>query len=435
MRRLGRSRHVRSPINKKRVLFVEQNRDGTVGGSHTALLVLIQNLDRLQFEPVVAFYELNALVESFRRHVPVVLLPAPAPFRIARADGAATLDPIALLALAARKIANLLLSFSAATVRTVRVVSIRPHVIHVNNHANPGFEWIIASRVCGAKLIAHQRGHVPPSWYSTLIDRIVCVSKSVQTGLASWQPELAPSLVHIYDAIDADVVRSQACATAAADLRRQFGIGQNELLIGVVGNIKDWKGQDVLIRALPMLPRSIPWKCLVIGSVSTSPMSVAYARLLEDLVREYELTDRVVFTGYRPDVPALVSAMDILVHTSIAPEPFGLVILEGMALAKPVVCTAHGGPLEIVEDGVSGFLVPPGDPEALSTRLMTLLVSREMRDQTGRAALQRVTFFNVAQHVERMQNMYRSLWQTVTCISAVTALTELLAALENLGVC
>jgi glycosyltransferase involved in cell wall biosynthesis len=433
MRRLGRSRHVRSVIDKKRVLFVEQNRDGTVGGSHTALLMLIQNLDRSQFEPVVAFYQLNCLVECFRRHARVVLLPSPAPFRIARADGAASLDPIALLALIVRKLANLLISVSAATVRTVRVVSIRPHVIHLNNHVSPGFEWIIAARVCGAKLIAHQRGHVEPSWYSALIDRIVCVSKSVQSTLAVWQPELVPSV--IYDAIDADDVRSQACSTAAADLRRQFGVRPNELLIGVVGNIKDWKGQDVLIRALPLLPRSIPWKCFVIGSVSTSPTSVAYAHLLEDLVREYELSDRVVFTGYRSDVPALVSALDILVHTSIAPEPFGLVILEGMALAKPVVCTAHGGPVEIVEDGVSGFLVPPGDSEALSTRLTTLLVSREMREQTGRAALQRVTFFNVAQHVERMQNMYRSLWQTVTCTSAVTALTELLAALENLGVC
>jgi glycosyltransferase involved in cell wall biosynthesis len=412
---------VHSPMDKKRVLFVEQNRDGTVGGSHTALLMLVQHIDRAQFDPVVAFYEPNALLDAFRQHARVVLLLAPLPWRIARADGATRVDLIAVMALLVRKVANLLRAFYAALSRTVQVVRIRPHVIHVNNHVSPGFEWVVAARICGAKLIAHQRGHVPPSWYSTQIDRVVCVSRTVQEALACWQPRLVPSVVHIYDAIDADFVRSQACLTAAAELRRQFGIGPDGVLFGVVGNIKTWKGQDVLIRALPLLPRSIPWKCLVIGSVSaTSPSSVAYGRMLENLVRDLGLTDRVVFTGYRSDVPALVSALDILVHTSVLPEPFGLVILEGMALAKPVVCSAHGGPVEIVEDGVSGFLVPPGDPEALAARLTMLLASREIREQTGCAALQRVSLFNVSQHVDSVQNLYRSLWPMVSCTWAVS---------------
>ena len=241
-----------------------------------------------------------------------------------------------------------------------------------------------------------------------------------------------PSVVRIYDAIDADFVRSEACRSVSTELRRQFGIGPDGVLFGVVGNIKDWKGQDVLIRALPSLPRSIPWKCLVIGSVSTAPQSVAYGRMLEDLVREFGLTDRVVFTGYRSDVPALISALDILVHTSVLPEPFGLVILEGMALAKPVVCSGHGGPVEIVEDGVSGFLVPPGDPKALARRLTTLIESREIREQIGRAALQRGSLFSVSRHVERVQNVYRSLLYAVTCTTAV-AVHEIIHVLGAVG--
>ena len=412
-------------MDKKRVLFVEQNRDGTVGGSHTALLMLVQHLDLSQFEPVVAFYESNPLIDAFRRHAQVVLLPAPRPLRIARADAANGVAPVALIALGVRKSANLFLTLCAALWRTVHVLKLRPHLIHVNNHVSPGFEWVVAARLCRAKLIAHQRGHVMPSWYSTQIDRILCVSKTVQEALSCWNPRLASSFVHIYDAIDADLVRSKACHTAAAELRRQFGIAPDELVIGVVGNIKAWKGQDVLIRALPLLPRSIRWKCVVVGSVSTSPNSVAYQRLLDELVRDFELTDRVVFTGYRPDVPALMSALDIVVHTSVAPEPFGLVILEGMALAKPVVCSAHGGPVEIVEDGISGFLVPPGDPDALASRLTTLLVSREIREQIGQAGLHRVNVFNVTQHVERVQNVYRSLWHALAFMSA-TVLHELI---------
>ena len=102
------------------------------------------------------------------------------------------------------------------------------------------------------------------------------------------------------------------------------------------------------------------------------------------------------------------------------------------ALAKPVVCSAHGGPVEIVEDGVSGFLVPPGDPEALSARLTTLLVSREIREQIGRAALQRVNVFNVTQHVERVQNVYRSLWRALSCTSAM-AVHELIHSFGSLS--
>ena len=169
-------------MEKKRVLFVEQNRDGTVGGSHTALLMLVQNLDRSQFEPVVAFYESNSLIDAFRRHARVVLLPAPLPLQIARADGERG-DPIALMALAVRKAANFLMAFIAALSRTAHVVRIRPQVIHLNNHVSPGFEWVVAARMCGAKLIAHQRAHVEPSWYSTQIDRVLCVSKTVQNAL------------------------------------------------------------------------------------------------------------------------------------------------------------------------------------------------------------------------------------------------------------
>jgi glycosyltransferase involved in cell wall biosynthesis len=417
-------------MDKKRVLFVEQNRDGTVGGSHTALLMLVQYLDRSQFEPVVAFYESNTLVEAFRRHARVVVLPAPLPLRIARADGATLLNPVTLLALVARKTANFALAVYAAIARTLHVVRIRPHVIHTNNHVRPGFEWVVAGWICRAKLIAHQRGDVAPPWYSTQFDKVLCVSKAIQNAL---HPTLASMAVHIYDAIDAESFRSQACRLKAAEVRRQLGAGPDDVLFGVVGNIKDWKGQDVLIRALPLLPRSIPWKCLVIGSVSTSsPASVKYGRMLEDLVREYGLTDRVVFTGYRSDVPVLVSALDIVVHTSVSPEPFGLVILEGMALAKPVVCSGHGGPVEIVEDGISGFLVQPGNPQALSERLATLLASRDVREQTGQAALQRVNVFSVSQHVEHVQNVYRSLWQAASC-TAVTSMSELMSSLEMAG--
>ena len=144
---------------RRRVLFVEQNRDGTVGGSHTALLMLVQHLDLSQYELVVAFYESNSLIDAFRRHAQVVLLPAPLPLRIARADAATGVAPVAMVALGVRKVANLLMTLSAALWRTVHVLRIRPHLIHVNdlclygrNHDVPAVDVANASALTPAQV-------------------------------------------------------------------------------------------------------------------------------------------------------------------------------------------------------------------------------------------------------------------------------------------
>ena len=179
-------------------------------------------------------------------------------------------------------------------------------------------------------------------------------------------------------------MRSAAGDTAA--LRRELGLRDNELVIGLVGNIQPWKGQDVLLRALPHLQTDTPWRCLLIGGTPTSPQGESYHRQLIDLTKSLGIEERVVFTGYRRNVAALINVVDTLVHTSVAPEPFGRVILEGMALGKPVLATDHGGPREIIDDGRTGFLLPPGDISALARCLDRVIGSPALRAQIGGAA-------------------------------------------------
>ena len=421
----------RSEMTRKRILFVEQNRDGTVGGSHTALLLLVQHLDPQHFDVVVAFYENHALVDDFRKTARVIILPWAPPIRIARADAANRRHPLTLAALALRKIINLFRSCVVATARVLQVVMIRPDVIHMNNTVITGAEWPIAARLSRARLVVHQRGNVKSPWYASYFDRVVCISRSIHSEfVAGVGPSLQSRAVQIYDAVDVDAIRSRSSPGAALKVREEFGVAQDELLLGIVGNIKDWKGQDVLIRALPLLPDSIRWKCLVVGSVSNHPASIAYARGLERLACELGVANRVIFTGYRQDVPALVEAMDLLVHTSLMPEPLGLVILEGMAFAKPVVCSAHGGPVEIVEDGYSGSLVPPGDSRALAACLGSLMASPEVRKRMGEAALVRARSFPVAEHVSQVQRVYRSFWPKWVSYASV-----LTSVLETAGMC
>lgn len=382
---------------KRRILFVEQNRDGTIGGSHMALLALIQHLDRNEFEPIAAFYEPHAMIEDFRRVCPVVILSTHQSLRFERV-------------VALRKAINLALAFVASLARMLTVLRLRPDVIHLNNTVLTGVEWPIVGRLSGAKVVVHQRGDMPPTWYTGRFDRIICISRAILESLRAARPDVKASTVHIYDGLDMDAIRRRSCETPVAELRREFGAADGELLFGVVGNIKDWKGQDVLMRALPYLPTSIPWKCLVVGAVGNNDACVAYAEQLRTLARDFGFEDRVIFTGYRTDVPSIMNALDVVIHTSVTAEPFGLVIIEGMALGKPVICTAHGGPVEIVEDGISGFLVPPGDPRALAARLGELLVSQSHRERVGVAARERAETFNAVVHAERVQSLYHSFW-------------------------
>jgi glycosyltransferase involved in cell wall biosynthesis len=398
-------------LRRKRILFVEQNRDGTVGGSHHSLLLLVQHLDRSLFEPVVVFYERHALIQEFERVAPVVVFSAPAPVRIRRGNGAGLSDPVGLAALGLQKLVNLSREVAASVRRMTWAIGVfRPDLIHLNNCVLIGQDWLFAARVSGARCVVHQRGFATPTGSIRAFDKVICISRDVQISLAKAVPELGRRSVQIYNGIDVDGYTRQARASDAAAVRREFGVESGEVLIGLVGNLHVWKGQDVLIEALPRI-QSRAWRAVLVGAVPVDSDGRAFHQRLQERVCGLGLEGRVIFTGYRSDVPSIVNALDVLVHTSVTPEPMGRVILEGMALGKPVVATDHGGPREIIEAGRSGFLVAPGDPVRLAESLDQLIASPELRARVGREAIARVsTHFSVAEYARRVQEVYLSFW-------------------------
>jgi len=154
-------------------------------------------------------------------------------------------------------------------------------------------------------------------------------------------------------------------ARSIEGFRESLGCARNEPVYGVFSRLASWKGQHVAIQALA---RQAKGHLVLVGAPLFS--EEAYEAELKRLVTELGLDGRVHFLGFRKDIPALLASIDLAMHTSIVAEPFGLVILEAQLAGKPVVATAAGGAMEIVEDDVSGWLVPPGDIEALS-RVMT----------------------------------------------------------------
>jgi len=156
-----------------------------------------------------------------------------------------------------------------------------------------------------------------------------------------------------------------------SELRAMLGLPTGAL-VGVFSRLASWKGQHVLLQALAALPDV---GCIIVGDALFGEQD--YAARLRAMVAELGLTDRVRFLGHRSDVPRLMQAVDVMVHPSIDPEPFGRTLVEAMLVGVPVVATDAGAAPDILERGRAGSLVPPGDAPALACAIGAVLARAE----------------------------------------------------------
>jgi glycosyltransferase involved in cell wall biosynthesis len=155
------------------------------------------------------------------------------------------------------------------------------------------------------------------------------------------------------------------------------------LRVGILGRLAPWKGQDVFIKAFAAAFADSNERAIIIGSALFGEDE--YERTLFALVKELGLEDRVDFLGFREDVDSELGQLDVLVHASLSAEPFGQVVLQGMAAGLPVVATLGGGPSEVVTDGEDGMLYPPGNVEVLVQYLQMLAKDPSLRHRLGAA--------------------------------------------------
>jgi glycosyltransferase involved in cell wall biosynthesis len=160
----------------------------------------------------------------------------------------------------------------------------------------------------------------------------------------------------------------QVNALETKALRLELGL-QGKPLVGLFGRLAEWKGQHILLEALAMLPHI---HGLIVGEALFG--EDAYSETLRKRSQQDDLRGRVHMLGFRKNVPALMKMVDIVVHTSTAPEPFGRVLVEGMLAGKPVIATGAGGAIEIIDDGVNGLLTTPQNSKEL-VRAITRLQS------------------------------------------------------------
>jgi glycosyltransferase involved in cell wall biosynthesis len=178
--------------------------------------------------------------------------------------------------------------------------------------------------------------------------------------------------------------------------------------MGIVGRIVEWKGQREFLNAAAVALKSDPHLgAVVIGDV-TDAMD-EYGSQVRKQAADLGIADRVWFSGFMPDPRRVYALADVLVHSSVLPEPFGLVITEAMALGIPVIAANAGGPVEIITDGVDGFLVDPRDAAAVAGRVSLLFADPVLYQRIGaagrRTALER---FSPEAYVERVAQVYDS---------------------------
>lgn len=238
--------------------------------------------------------------------------------------------------------------------------------------------------------------------------KIIAVSQAVAAVLRVGDIFEADKIVVIYNGVDTNRFAKREFEGSPAQTINGDGGESKSYVVGVVGHLAPIKGQEEFIRAAALIvSRRADVRFVIVGDDKSR--SGENCRRLVQLINELGLGDRVYLSGWVDDVPLLLSTLDVLISSSRS-EPFGLTIIEGMACGVPLIATMSEGAREILEDGVTGILVPVGNPEALSEAITDLLDDEQRRERLRTNALRVVhERFSLAAMVDATEQLYRNL--------------------------
>lgn len=283
------------------------------------------------------------------------------------------------------------------------------HLVHLNNIMGSQLSGIMTAKLLGVPCIAHLRDfevvHPITRFYAWLIDRHIAISSAIEDNLLKIGVSSRKISV-VHDAINLEEFDS---SVNSSYLQEEFKLTPEYSKFGIFGRVIDWKGIREFLLAAQKVIATIPTaRGFIVGGPSDGDET--YYRHMQALASELGLDGKVFFTGYRKDIPALMNFMDLIVHASIRPEPFGMVLIEGMAMGKPVVATQAGGPLDIVVDGETGYLVPVGDVNALESAITRLMCDKELSDRMGKQGRSKVADeFTSLRYAGHMEEIYKEL--------------------------
>lgn len=391
-----------------------------MGGGEIALLNLVRHIDRSRWAPLVVLGAHGPLEEKLlSSDIEVQVLPLDEGVAQTRKDSLSGAKSVRL---------SQALAAGAYVLRLSRFLRQRRTEILHTNSLKADVLGALAGRLAGVPILWHVRDRItdeylPPRAASlfrlacrALPHAIAVNSRSTLESLRMPESNLA-RVVH-----DGFVEPGEL----------QVLTGSEAPLIGLVGRISPWKGQDIFIRAAALVRESFPSaRFQIIGSAMFG--EAEYEAQVRSLARELGLDEAVEFTGFRSDVERCIATLDILVHASTMGEPFGQVVMEGMAAGKPVVATQGGGVPEIVAQDQTGLLVPMGDVPAMAEAIVWLLQNPERATEMGQAGQKRVReHFTIAQTAAKVEALYSALLQA-RCKPSQSSRALKVAAVAALG--
>lgn len=272
------------------------------------------------------------------------------------------------------------LAKTAAFVRKHRI-----QVIHATDRPRDASYVSLLGYLTGAVSVVHMHAAVselsrPTLWGMRHATAIFAVSESIRVNLIESGLS-ADKIYTVHNAVDADYFNPDKTLGSRPSIREQFGIPENAPIVGIAARMNPWKGQIELLGAASQLRETFPDLHVMILGANVPAMRAEYERI----AREGGIAERVHFGGYQKDLRPFFNEFDLFVHPSYG-EPFGLAIVEAMAMRKPVIACGTGGVPEIITHGEDGWLVEERSADAVAAGITRLLNDVELRRQMGERA-------------------------------------------------
>ena len=357
-----------------------------IGGAERSLLLLLQNINRQHFKPMVVLPERGPLSEQIQAlGVELKLLP---------------LNKI--------NVCNPLPYMKTVWSLVKILLTRRIDLLHCNTSICNQY-GMIAARLVGLPVVTHTRNILGKRAFQRMFlggaDVLIANSRAVADSYAQYVSK-DQRVEIIYNAVDTKYFRPHE----ERNSRSRYNISDSKFVIGQIAQITPNKGQDIFIRALAQVVRKHPnVRGLIVGGNTIIDDSDWFLDELKQLVKELGLVDKVIFTGFVKNMVNLYRCLDLVVLPSKS-EGFGRTIAEAMAMTKPAVAAKVGGLPEIIVEGKTGLLVPPGDSKALADAILKVVENPELARKIGtNGRIMVEEKFSIENNVKQIECEYMSL--------------------------
>ncbi|MCB8982179.1 MAG: glycosyltransferase family 4 protein [Ardenticatenaceae bacterium] len=379
----------------KTILFINAN-NSEVGGADISLLKMAVAVKESGFDPIVVLRTPNPLTQQFQiAGVELILLP------LLRIRASASL---------LRKSGYIFRLMHTVYILLMLIRRVKPDLVHTNDYIDGAGN--LAAWIAQIPSVQHVRliGE-KPIWLlytlrflSSFSDVLICVSEAVRIKMVMWN-QVSTVLYDWADMVSAGQSKGNR------SLFEELSLSPQTRLIACIGRLEHWKGQHLFLKAANNIADRYPnVHFLIVGGTTTNKES--YLEELEAIHETLENKNRITFLGYREDIANILRQIEIMVHTSIRPEPFGLVVMEALSQKALVVAADAGGIGEQIEHGVTGFLYGLGNQHGLESALEEALNTAAGADIKANGVKFVNEHFNKQVQVSKLIQIYENRWNT-----------------------